>query len=171
MKNWQLIFVMAVMNYLLWVIFHGASQTLAPWNLSLHFEILLIIFPALYLSAVPGLIHCTLFTLILGAFRPTPLFATLLALLLLWNVGIFMRNQLQPQNRGHVGLAAGFLQLILVLGWSLFQAASAVDPSAFWLRVCSEATLSALFTGLLAGIWCDLQLGVLSEMGWQFEKV
>ncbi len=171
MKISQIVFVLAVLNYLLWLILHTASQSLTSWNVAIHPDILFIIFPAFFLGPTPGLLLCLFFAFVLGAYRPVPLGATLVTFCLLWQVGLLMRSRLQPQNSGHVAAFAAPVQFLAILLWSLSLSGSSFNIGGYWLRALVEASLSAVVVALLAGWWCRFQERFLADLGWQPEKL
>jgi cell shape-determining protein MreD len=170
-RPWHVVAAVAGLNYLLYLALAEVSHLLSRWALGLHFESLLILFPALFLPAGQGLVLCLLFALLLGVHAPVPLGMTLLTFCLLWNLAGRMRSRLRREHPGHLAGLGAFLQALQVLGWSFAFASLQAAPAAFWWRATAELLVSAALVALLAGWWCRWQYRLLDEFGWQPEKV
>ena len=170
MKTWHAVTAVAGLNYLLYLLLGELSHMLSRWALALHFESLMILFPALFLPAGQGLVLCLVCALLVGVHYPVPLGATLLTFCVLWNLGMWMRTRLRRHHLGHLAGLAAILQAMCILGWSAWFASAHPAPGPFWWRLGVELILSALVVALLAGWWCRWQYHLLEEFGWQPEK-
>lgn len=170
MKTWHIVVAVVAFNYALYLALAEAAHLLSRWGLSFHFEILLILFPALFLRAGPGLAVCTLIALMMGAHRPAPLGATLVTFCLLWHLSLWVRARLRREELARLaGLAVAF-QTLCILLWSVYFIPRGLAQEAYWWRVLAETSLSALFVALLAGWWCRWQFNLLQEFGWRADE-
>lgn len=170
MKTWHLIVGLATLNYGLVLALGELSNGLARWSIGLHWEVLLVLFPALFLAPVPGAVLCLIFAFMIGVHAPVPFGMTLLSLFALWHIGIWMRSRLRREQKRHLAGLAACLQVLGILIWSLALAPAGVPTTAYWIRVAVEAGLSALLVAILAGWWCQWQFRLLEEFGWQPES-
>lgn len=167
MKNWHVVAFLLGLNYLLFFALKEFNHYLAPWSVSLHAEVLLILFPALFLPLGQSLVLSVLIAAMVGVHYPVPLATTIFSFLVLFHIGAWMRTRIRLEHMGHLaGLGAG-LQVLFLLVWSLGFVRFAVSPGAFWIRVGTDALLSGAVVALLAAGWCRWQLRLLGEFGWE----
>jgi hypothetical protein len=169
MKNWHLVIAVGSLNYLLWLALSELSHLLSGTGLAVHFDVLFVLFPALFLTVGPSLTICVLMAFIIGVHRPVSIGLTLLSLCLLWHLALWMRARLRRDHLGHVAGLGAALQALFVLGWSFSWGSSGMDGSVFWIRVLGELLVSVLVVGVLAGWWCQWQTRLLEEFGWTRE--
>lgn len=158
--------VLFFMNFLLAGVLAEANSSLSGFGVSLHLEMLFIVFCGLYLDAIPGMVMTAGLGFFLGVFRPVPLEDTLIEFLLLWLFSLAARRRIRRENFAHVAGVAALAQCLAIIGMSFAYGADLVGSGVFWGRVFGDAALSMLIVAVLAYLWCQFQVRILMDMGW-----
>jgi len=169
MTRRQLIFIIFVLNIFLSILLTEVNHFLTPYVLFIHFESLLILFPAFYFQSVPGLVLASGFAFFIGADRPVSLGLTLLTFILLWLIGNIMRMRIRRENHGHIATFAAITQAITILLYGLTFTPPENAVAEFWQHIVFEAIFSACVVAMLSGMWCAFQRDLLLSFGWNLQ--
>ena len=165
MRSWQKVIYLGLCNYVLLTGLHLIADLIAPWKIGLHVHLLMIVYPALMLKALPGHVYCLLTALVMGSLSPFATGSTLVCILFAYQLLILFKARLLPRSLGRLGMHCALLQFLIVLGLSFAFIPPYTDVTTYWIRCLSEAVLSASVVGLFSGLWFHWQGELIDEQG------
>ena len=158
-----------VFNLIFYFLVGEANNSLSGLNISLHLDVLFVLFFGLYIGRTIGLFYTLLLGLLTSASHPVPLGTYLVGFLFLWMFLVWSQHRIRRQNPRHVRTVAAIAQAVLIVGLTLFLGRHAMGSAGFWQRVFFDLTFSLLAVYLLAWPWCRFQHRMLHSLGWNLD--
>jgi cell shape-determining protein MreD len=153
-------------QFALLLLLQGVNHLLNPLALSLHLDVLLVLFAGLYLRVLHGVWVALLAGLLVDAYSPLPPGLRALGILGLWVAVVWLRPRIHPSARRNVRLAAALLQAAWLILPALALGAGRMGNWTYWQRFACDLGLSLAVVWLAAPAWCDLQRRYLLALGW-----
>ncbi len=160
------VFWVFVFNALLLAGMIEANHILAPYGVSLHLHVLLVLFAGLYLRILHGAVIALLLGSMLDALD-TPGFGPLLLLITaLWTGAVYLRLRIRRQVTFQIRMSALGLQAAFLAAATVFFGLGSIAIAAFWQRLAIDAALSLALVTFLAPLWLRLQIRLLETFRW-----
>lgn len=160
------ILYLAVWNWLGLQIASELNHYLSPLGLALHLDVLWLIFVALNLSRLTGLLYTFLFALLADAHLGGPHGLWVVAYLSLWGIAVSLRHLIQRESPFQVQLVSTIFQGILLLVLAFTLGGGQLATFGYWQRLTSESLLSLGLLWLISAPWYYLQHRLLISLGW-----
>jgi len=156
-------------NLILYFLVGEANNSLSALNVSLHLDVLFVLFFGLYIGRSIGLLYTLLFGFLTNASHPVPVGTYLVGYLFLWMFLVWSQHRIRRQNSRHVRSIATIAQVLLIICLSLFLGRQSLGSGSFWQRTFFDLMSSALVVYFLAWPWCRFQHRMLHSMGWNLD--
>lgn len=137
---------------------------LAHAGLYLCLDAMLLLFPALYMRVLPGMIAVGLTAMLLFALKPFNYTWGVGGMMLMLLVMTRFRGRFRRENPKHVALMAVFANTLVFLAYTVGMGAAAMEGGT-WLRVGADFLLSQAVIWVLAPVWVRLHRKILLLMG------
>jgi hypothetical protein len=142
---------------------------LSSFGLYLSLDLLLLVFPGLFLPLYSGFSLALLLGFLSATAHPAPMGLTITGYILLWMLLGWSRTRVRTPNKWHLVATCCLLQVlwiaILTVGLLWEGLASLVLPPGLLL----DALFSCLGLAGLVPLWCHLQKRLLLALGWNLE--
>ena len=158
-----------VLNLVFFFLIGEINNSLSMLNVSLHLDVLLILFFGLHINRTMSLVYTLILGLLANASHPVPPGTYVIGYLSLWLFIVWSQRRIRRQNPRHVRIVAIGGQLLLILGPSLYLGGTSLGSMAYWNRILLDLLFSFLAIYLLAWPWCSIQRRFLHSLGWNLE--
>lgn len=164
MKWEQRVALVLVCNGVLNLVVQVVNGWLGRWSLHLMVDVLLVLFPVLYLRFGQALLVLVVSALMLDAMRPVPFGVSLLVFVALFAILIPLRPRLRREKGTHVNLLAALVHTcIFALMAAQFLPSASDLPS--WGVLAVSYGVSTLCVVWLAHPWCEAQRVLFRHLG------
>lgn len=164
------IFLIFLFNLFLYFCFGELKNIVGGWNVSLHLDVLLLVFFGLYLSHNMAFIYSALLGFISDAAVPAPDGTYLIGYLAIWLFFVTCQRRIRLQNAGHVRFVAMAAQLLWILALTVSMGGGQLGDFAYWQRILVDLSLSLLIIGVAVWPICVFQKKWLFSLGWDLES-
>lgn len=147
----------------------GESNTfLSSLGIHLSLDLLLLVFPGLFLPVYPGLITVLVLGLLAGTATPIATALHLIGYLILWVLLVWSRTRVRTHDKWHLGFTAILLQLLWMLALTLLLARPFPGLNIHG-KLLIDAFCSSLALLFMVPAWCSLQKYLLLATGWNLD--
>jgi cell shape-determining protein MreD len=156
-------------NILLYFFIGLANNIVSGWSITLHLDALLLIFFALYVTRLSGLVFAVILGLVTDSVHPVPAGTYLIGYLAMWLFFTWCQRRIRRQNPLHVRTVAVAAQIAWIVFIGLFLGRAYLAEWVYWQRLLTDMLVSCTLLFLIVWPWCRFQKKLLYSLGWDLE--
>lgn len=142
---------------------------LSSFGFHLSLDLLLLVFPGLFLPVTGGCFLALLLGFLYGTAHPISPALGLSGYLVLWLLLIWSRTRVRPHIKWHLISICILLQFLWMLILTVFLIWPSPDPLLLPPRLLVDGLLSALALACFVPLWCASQKRLFLALGWNLD--
>jgi hypothetical protein len=170
MSDWRQIAWVLVSHLFLFFAIGEANTFLAGARIHLSLDLLLLVFPGLFLPIYPGAFIVLIMALLSGTAHPLPISVHYIGYLLTWLILVWSRTRIRIGNNWQIRTVSILLQLLWMSVLTVYVIWPNLPQFAIPGRLLMDAVCSLLVLLILAPLWCAGQKYLLLLLGWNMES-